>query len=88
MFAIVILCDNFEDVQFGFSVFMEYLEKEEPYSIEEVYEYSYGVETIDGIRYIFIDYRFRPLFAKMENCDFTELGDFLEGYDDYFVKYG
>lgn len=81
---IVILCNSFQEAQDGFDIFMNFLETYEPFSIFKVFESAYCVETDDGLRYIFVDYRFRPLFHKFDNPDEMNLDEFLEGIDEFY----
>lgn len=87
---IVILCESFDDVIGGFSYFMNFLETYEWEQVLHVYDCSYSVETIDGLRYVFLDYRMRHLFNN-ETTDFIDMYDFFEGMYEYYeggVKYG
>lgn len=77
---IVILCDSFEFVKECFAFFMDYLEKCEPNSITKVYEYSYGLETSEHIRYIFVDHRMEHLFDSMKP-NYIDQASFFEGID-------
>lgn len=82
----VILCEDFEDAQKGFEVFMDYLETFESESIYQVFEYSYCVETDDRIRYIFVDHRFEKLFLNMDkpNIDIIIADEFFDSLYDYY----
>lgn len=81
---IVILCNSFDEAKAGFSRFMDFLETYEPLSISTVFEYSYCVETDDDLRYIFVDYRFKPLFHTFDRPDEVDLDEFFEGIDEYY----
>lgn len=80
---IVILCDSFEDARNCFAAFMDFLETFEALSISKVFEYSYCVETDDDLRYIFVDYRFKPLFREI-SLDYIDSDEFFEGIDIYY----
>lgn len=83
---IVILCNSFEEAQEAFAQFMDFLETYEPLAISKVFEYSYCVETDDDLRYIFVDYRFKPLFDSFDKPDEIEVEKFFEGMDEYYFK--
>lgn len=86
---IVVLCNSFQEVEDGFSMFMDFLETYEPFSILKVFEYSYCVETDDNLRYIFVDYRFKSLASKFDDMiDYVELDEFLEGIGEYYFGNG
>lgn len=82
----VILCNSFQEVQDSYDIFISYLEENEPGSIRETYDSSYCVELEDDMRYIFIDYRFKQLFLKMDNIDIDTLDvdSFFDGLWDYY----
>lgn len=65
---------------------MDFLETYEPLSITKVFEYSYCVETYDDLRYIFVDYRFKPLFDSFDKPDEIEVEEFFDGIDDYYFR--
>ena len=81
---IVVSCNSFKQAQDAFSLFMDFLEKYEPLSINKVFEYSYSVETDDDLRYIFIDYRFENLFKSIDRPDIVDVEEFFEGIDEYY----
>lgn len=58
----VILCDSFEEVQTGFAAFVDFIETYESENISRILEYAYTIDMLDGIRYVFADYRFKNLF--------------------------
>lgn len=80
---IVVLCNSFREAQDAFADFMDFLEKNEPLSITNVFEYSYCVE-IDHLRYIFVDYRFGNMFKKFDRQDCVDKDEFFEGLDEYY----
>lgn len=63
---------------------MDFLETYEPLSISKVFEYSYCVETNDDLRYIFVDYRFKPLFHGFCKPDEIDMEEFFEGIVEYY----
>lgn len=63
---------------------MDFLETYEPLSISKVFEYSYCVETNDDLRYIFVDYRFSPLFHGLCRSDEIDMEEFFEGIVEYY----
>lgn len=81
MLTTAILCNSFEGVRYAFSDFMDFLETFDPFLISKVYEYSYAIETVEDIRYIFIDYRFEPMFKRMKDT-------MLIGSDEFFEDFG
>lgn len=81
---IVILCNSFDEAKDGFARFMDFLETYEPLSVSKVFEYSYCVETDDDLRYIFVDYRFKPLFHGFCRPDEVDIEEFFEGLDRYY----
>ena len=85
---IVVLCNSFEEAKDSFAKFMDFLEFYEPQSITRVFESSYCVDTDDDLRYVFVDYRFGPLFENLGDSDEIWEDEFFCGlYDYYFVKY-
>lgn len=80
---ILILCNSFKEVQDSFSRFMDFLEKCEPDHISRVFEYSYGVETDDGLNYLFIDRRIWHWFVNSKP-DRIECDKFFEGLEDCY----
>lgn len=85
MYMTVVLCDSFDQAQSAFSIFMDFLEKFDCFLIDKVYESSYCVETVENIRYIFIDYRFENILRKHGATDIVNADEFLEGVS-YFVE--
>lgn len=83
---IVILCNSFDEAKDGFARFMDFLEAYEPLSISKVFEYSYCVETDDNLRYIFVDYRFKPLFHRFCRSDEIDMEEFFEGLVEYYFR--
>ncbi len=82
---IVVLCNSFEEAQDAFARFMDFLEKFDPLSITNVFEYSYAVETDKDFRYIFVDYRFKLLASKFDRVvDFIDYDEFFEDIDEMF----
>ncbi len=82
---IIVLCNSFEDVKKGFLRFIDFLEEFEPLSITKIFEHSYCVQIDVGIRYLFIDYRFKPLSKHFsDDISYMELDELLEGVDDYY----
>lgn len=86
MTMMVVLCDSFDDARYAFSEFMDFLETFDPFLIEKVYEFSYCVETVEGIRYIFVDYRFEPMFNKMGNADCIGADEFFEDFGEPYFR--
>lgn len=80
---IVVLCNSFEEVKSAFNDFMGFLEHFEPNAISRTFESSYGVETDDDLKYIFVDYRFKNLFLK-DKPDYVEMDEFFEGIDEFY----
>lgn len=82
---IVVLCDSFEDAQDGYDIFVSFLEDIDPFLIKKTCNASYCVETDDDLRYIFVDYRFRPLFQKFEEpVDEIDLDRFLNDIEEIY----
>lgn len=73
---IVVLCSSFEEAQFAYDIFVEFLEENYPWNIKQLYDAAYCVETDDDLKYVFVDYRFEHLFNK---SDVMDMGEFFEG---------
>lgn len=85
----VVLCESFEEVQSCFADFLDFLETCEPGAISRVLEYSYAVDTNDGIRYVFSDYRFKDLFFNMDSGVYILYADeFFNDMGDYYFQEG
>lgn len=80
---IVVLCNSFEDAQDCYDMFVSFLENFEPFSIKKTYNSSYCIETDDDLRYIFVDYRFKPLFYNFDKPDIIEADEFFEGICEF-----
>lgn len=81
---IIIFCDSFEDAQFAYEAFIDFLEEYEPYRIKKAYDAAYCVETDDDLRFIFVDYRFKPLFHTFCRPDEISDIDFFKDIDKYY----
>lgn len=84
MVMTVIICNSFDQSRDAFSLFMDFLEKFDCFLIREVYEYSYSVETVENIRYIFADYRLENMFRNHGVSDFIDVEQFFEGIPYYY----
>lgn len=73
----VILCNTFQEVVEAFASFMDYLEHCFPGLIRETFEYGYGVETKEDIRYIFTCYEFEKVFHN-KGYDTIDVDRFFE----------
>lgn len=75
---IVILCksyfDAIEDFRYYLSILMQNATE---WIIQRIWYNENCVETDDDLRYIFVDYRYRPLFEKM-GADFITSDEFFE----------
>lgn len=80
----VILCNTFQDVMDAFSIFMDYLEHCYPMGIQKIFEYGYGVETDEGIRYVFTCYEYEKVFIS-KGYDPIEVGRFLEDIESDYI---
>lgn len=75
---IVIVCDNFRQATICFEAFRDHIIDTEPWIIENSYDYALSLETDDNLRYIFIDYRYIPLYEKNEDImEFIDVYDFF-----------
>ncbi len=85
MTMMIVYCNSFQDAQDAFSIFMDYLETYEPFSITNVFEYSYCVETDYDFRYIFVDYRMVGIFSDlgMETVEIF-VDEFIDSIDMCF----
>lgn len=77
---IVVLCDSFNDAKMAFYIFLDFLQESEPQEIRNIFVHSYCVETNYDLRYIFVDYRFKPIFEDMKP-DFIGVDEFFEDMD-------
>lgn len=72
---IIILCEDYDQATDAYGWFLTTLPE---WSIRRLFPYSNGVETDDGIRYIFIDKEYEGAFLHM-TTDFMMLDEFLNG---------
>lgn len=73
---IVVLCSSFEEAQFAYGVFVEFLDENYPWNVKYCHDAAYCVETDDDLKYVFVDYRFEHLFDK---SDVVDVDEFFEG---------
>lgn len=77
---IVVLCPSFYEAQADFEIFLKMMIDE--YGEESVVDASrasYYVDTDDDLRYIFVDYRYEPLFRKMNGpIDIVKSDEFFD----------
>lgn len=73
---IVVLCNSFEEAQFSYDIFVEFLDENHPWNIKCRHDAAYCVETDDDLKYVFVDYRFEHLFNK---SDVIDVNTFFEG---------
>lgn len=72
---IIILCEDYDQATNAYGWFLTTLPE---WSIRRLFPHSNGVETDDGIRYIFIDQEYEGIFLHM-TTDFMTLDEFLNG---------
>lgn len=65
---IVVLCSSFEEAQFAYDVFIEFLEENYPWNIKRRFDAAYCVETDDDLKYVFCGLSFRT-FIRQVGCD-------------------
>lgn len=70
---IIILCDNYDQACEAYGWFLTELPE---WAIVRLFPYSNGVETDDGLRYIFIDQDYEDVFLPM-TTDFMTLDEFV-----------
>lgn len=85
---IVILCSSFYRAVEAYQEFLDFIEWFDPYLIKKNYPHSYCIETVEDLRYIFVDYRMEDLFIKMkadivDEDEFFQDMDILYGYTHY-----
>lgn len=87
---IVILCDNWEDAQMGFQIFLDFLENLidfEGWGINEeilkVFESSFGLKT-NYLTYIFTHFKMKSQFERM-NPEYVDADDFFNEPDSLLM---
>lgn len=80
---IVVLCSSFEEAQFAYGVFVEFLDGNYPWNIKHCHDAAYCVETDDNLKYVFVDYRFERLFNKSDVVDVDELFEGITQWINY-----
>lgn len=83
---IVILCESWKAACKAYSLFLNFLEDNEPWSIKTIYNHTNCVETDDDLRYIFVDYRMQNVFNDLRP-DIIYAQDFFEGISYYYDYY-
>lgn len=74
---ILILCNSYREACKAFRLFLDILDDNEPWSIQNLFEEENCVETDDDLRYMFIDRRVVHVFDRMRP-DVEDLSDFLK----------
>lgn len=77
---IVVLCSSFEEAQFAYGIFIEFLGWNHPWNIKHCHDAAYCVETDDDLKYVFVDYRFEHLFNE---SDVVDVDEFFEGIAEW-----
>lgn len=77
---IVVLCNSFEEAQFSYDIFVEFLYENHPWNIKHCYDAAYCVEADDDLKYVFVDYRFEHLFDR---SDVIDVDEFFEGISEW-----
>lgn len=80
---IVVLCSSFYRAMEAFQEFLDFVEWFDSYLIRKVYAAEYCVETVEDLRYIFVDYRMEDLFIEM-NADILDEEEFFQDMDKYY----
>lgn len=76
---IVILCPSMQDAMDAFDIFVSSLCD---WEIQRCFESSLCVETMDDIKYLFIDERFEFQFNRYKQ-DIISVDEFLEDMEDW-----
>lgn len=79
---ILILCNSYREACKAFRIFLDILDDNEPWSIQNLFEEENCIEIDDDLRYMFIDRRVVHVFDRMKP-DIEELSTFLEGLARY-----
>lgn len=80
---IIIMCDSYEQAEKLFSLFLDFLDQNEPQFIKKIFFASPCVEMEDGLKYLFIDWHYREWFEGF--CyDFIDADEFFYGVDKYY----
>lgn len=76
---ILILCASLLEAQDSFDLFIDYLERNEPWSIKEVWTHELCIETDENLRYIFINRKMRPYYEYLRP-DVVDVTELFKGY--------
>lgn len=68
---IVILCNDYDEAEWGFGVFLEFLSFTQPDAIVEIRDYCCEIETDCDLVYKFVDYHYIP---RMDISDADKIG--------------
>lgn len=84
---IVVLCESFQEAKESFQYFLEYLNGYDSFLIKSVNRYANWIETIEDLKYVFIDYRFAKCYRDV-GVDFIGHDCFFEDADFYYENCG
>lgn len=83
---IVVLCDDFQQANDAFDVFVQWLQDEHPWNIKNVNIHALRVETDDDLIYTFIDCRYARSLEKYWQ-DMIDVDLFFEGIEEWEGAY-
>lgn len=84
---ILILCECYEDAEWAFEIFSEYLDFEQPGTIMEMNPYRCEILTDCDLRYLFIDYHYIDQFGDLSKYDCIGVDEFLSDMDSDYKIY-